>query len=157
MRNAGNRQRGASLRITNPEIYEKKNFQPEEGRATARLVPIISRPEYDKEAEAFLTKYYPAALTTPMSVPMEEVVAKMGLTVIKDQVLTAEHAIFGQICFLDGEITVFDEEKRQYIKRAVNRGTIFIDPQTYFLRNLGCGNNTLAHEPITESIESMQP
>jgi hypothetical protein len=81
-----------------------------------------------------------------MPVPMKEIAKKMGLTIITDTHLTKDLSVFGQICFADGEINTYNEEQSCYIKTSVKRGTIFIDPNTYFLRCLGCVNNTIAHE-----------
>lgn len=138
-----------SFKVKKIDEYERKNYTKDTHKATASLIPIISREQYDKEAEKFLHKYYPQALKTPMPIPIEEIAKnKLGLVVIKDKLLTAEHAIFGQICFFDGKAKVYDENKNQYVDIEVERGTIFIDPQTYFFRNIGCVNNTIAHESV---------
>ena len=138
-----------SFKVKKIDEYERKNYTKDTHKATASLIPIISREQYDEEAEKFLHKYYPQALKTPMPIPIEEIAKnKLGLVVIKDKLLTAEHAIFGQICFFDGKAKVYDENKNQYVDIEVERGTIFIDPQTYFFRNIGCVNNTIAHESV---------
>lgn len=138
-----------SFKVKKIDEYERKNYTKDTHKATASLIPIISREQYDEEAEKFLHKYYPQALKTPMPIPIEEIAKnKLGLVVIKDKLLTAEHAIFGQICFFDGNAKVYDENKSQYVDIEVERGTIFIDPQTYFFRNVGCVNNTIAHESV---------
>lgn len=134
------------FQVCETDEYLRKNYEKDKHQATASLVPIISHDQYDSEAEELLKKYYPKALNSPMPIPIESIANQMGLMIIKNKLLTAEHSIFGQICFIDGQIKIYNQEKNQYENIDVNRGTIFIDPQTYFLRNVGCANNTIAHE-----------
>ncbi|NCB55475.1 MAG: ImmA/IrrE family metallo-endopeptidase, partial [Epsilonproteobacteria bacterium] len=85
--------------------------------------------------------------TTVMQVPMRDIVERrMGIKVIDDVQLTKDLTVFGQVCFSDSTINVYDENTDAYVPLEVRRGTIFIDPNTNFLRCVGCGNNTLAHE-----------
>lgn len=136
-----------NFKVINTNEYSRVNYAKDSKSATQDLVPIIERKDFDREAEAFLNKYCPEALQSPMPVPIYEIAKnKMGLEVVLDKMLTSEHAIFGQVCFLDGVIKTYDELSKHYIDTAVKRGTIFIDPQTYYYRNLGCVNNTIAHE-----------
>lgn len=116
-------------------------------RVTNNLVPIISKAQFDDEATAFLTKYCPEALEAPMAVPIADIAkSKMGLTVITDVRLSEDLSIFGQMCFTGGLATIYDKDEEEYRYIKVERGTMLIDPDTYFLRNLGCLNNTIAHE-----------
>lgn len=114
---------------------------------TNNLVPIIRRAQFDDEATAFLSKYCHEALETPMAVPIADIARnKMGLTIITDLRLSEDFSIFGQMCFTAGLATIFDKDEEEYRDVKVERGTMFVDPDTYFLRNLGCVNNTIAHE-----------
>ena len=63
------------------------------------LVPRISRTQFDSEATAFLEKYCPEALQTPMCVPIESIATeKMQLTVLEYR-MSEDLSILGQICF----------------------------------------------------------
>ena len=56
--------------------------------------------DLDKEATAFLEKYYPEALEEPLRVPIEDIAKeKLGLNVIQGYRITDDFTIFGQICF----------------------------------------------------------
>jgi transcriptional regulator with XRE-family HTH domain len=82
-----------------------------------------------------------------MAVPIEDIVKeKMGLTLIKGGRLTDDFSIFGQICFSQGKVKVYDILSGKEHDLDVKRGTILIDAYTYWERNLGCVNNTIAHE-----------
>lgn len=47
-------------------------------------MPIISRDQFEGEAEKFLTRYCPEALDKPMRVPIETIASDMKLQVIED-------------------------------------------------------------------------
>ena len=114
---------------------------------TNNLVPIISKAQFDDEATTFLAKYFPEAIEKPMAVPIADIAKnKMGLTVITDMRLSEDLSIFGQMCFTGGLATIYDKDEDEYRDVMVERGTMFVDPDTYLLRNLGCLNNTVAHE-----------
>lgn len=113
---------------------------------TNNLVPIISKSEFDDEATAFLNKYCPEALETPMAVPIADIATrKMGLTIL-EQRLTEDFSIFGQMCFTSGIAEIYDRDEDEYREIKVLRGTMIIDPDTLLQRNIGCMNNTIAHE-----------
>ncbi len=109
------------------------------------LVPYISKDNFDKVAEEFLQEVFPEALLAPMPIPTSEVASRLGLT-IKEVRLTKHFTLFGQIYFSDCVTEYFDEDLKDYIPLEVNRGTILVDPHIYFLRNVGCMNNTIIHE-----------
>ncbi len=49
-------------------------------------VPHISKESFDDEAAAFLGKYYPEALATPMVIPIEKIAKeKLGLTIQEER------------------------------------------------------------------------
>ena len=87
------------------------------------------------------------APTHKCAVPIEKIAKeKLGLEVFKGHRLTHDFSIFGQICFSDSDVEVYD--LFDISKETVNakRGTIFVDAYTFWERNLGCVNNTIAHE-----------
>jgi hypothetical protein len=113
---------------------------------TGNLVPVISKEQFDDEATVFLNKYCPEALHTPMAIPIMQIAReRMGLTVL-NQTLTEDLSIFGQMCFTGGLVEIYDKDEDEYREIEVKRGTIIVDPDTFFQRNLGCVNNTVAHE-----------
>ena len=116
--------------------------------ASANIVPIIRKDELDQEAEAFLKDHYAQALDHPCPVPILEIAKnEFHLDVLQGKCITNDLSIFGQICFADGEIELYDPfQTEESEKREVKRGTVIIDAKTFFDRNIGCVNNTLAHE-----------
>lgn len=135
------------FRVLGVELFTYSQKQKLQGTATENFIPVIRREEYEAEAEAFLKEYCPEALTMVMQVPIRDVVEKrMELKVIDDVQLTKDLAVFGQICFNNSIIKIYNSDSDIYNDKVVERGTIFIDPNTVFLRCVGCANNTLAHE-----------
>lgn len=115
--------------------------------ASKSIVPIIARKDLDKEATVFLEKYYPEALAEPMRVPIEDIAKeKLHLNVVQGYRITDDFSIFGQICFSPGKVKIYDFFKTSEKEEEVPRGTILIDAYTYWQRNSGCVNNTIAHE-----------
>lgn len=110
------------------------------------LVPRISKTQFDSEATAFLEKYCPEALWTPMCVPIETIATeKMQLTVLEYR-MSEDLSILGQICFTDGKTEIYDADEDEYREIVVSAGTMIIDPDTYAKRNIGSKRNTMAHE-----------
>ena len=113
---------------------------------TKNLVPVISKAQYDDEATDFLSQFCPEALEKPMAVPIYEIARnKMGLTVLEHR-LSEDFSVYGQMCFTGGIAEIYDKEEDEYREIKVGDGTMIIDPDTYELRNIGCTNNTVAHE-----------
>lgn len=113
------------------------------------LIPVIRKRDFDNKASEFLTKYCPEALQKPMAVPIGDIARKkMGLRVYTDYRLTEDFSILGQMCFTNGLVPIYDKEEDGFYDKKVRYGTMFIDPDTYFMRNLGSVNNTTAHECV---------
>lgn len=113
------------------------------------LVPIIPKDKFDSVATEFLEKYCPEALEKPMSVPIMEIARrKMGLKIVPDFRLSEDFSVYGQICFTSGKAQVYFKETDEYRDILVKRGTMLIDPDTLLERNIGCLNNTIAHECV---------
>lgn len=132
--------------ITDVSIYNP-NKRGGSDRLTDNLVPVIAKEQFDAEGEAFLRKYYTEALLAPMPVNVREVARRMGLT-IKEARLSRHFTIFGEMVFGDCEVKVYDADNRVHIPMEVKRVTILVDPNIYFMRCLGCWNNTVIHECI---------
>lgn len=137
-----------SFNVRNIHIYKRGEIPKKTGpKATRNIVPVIFPNDLDAEAERFLSKYCPEALLEPIELPIEKIAReKLGLEVLKGHRLTHDFSIFGQICFSDSDVEVYD--LFDISKETVNakRGTIFVDAYTFWERNLGCVNNTIAHE-----------
>ena len=137
-----------SLKVSSVKPWSRDSKPSGNGIAASKsIVPIIARKDLDKEATAFLEKYYPEALVEPMRVPIEDIAKeKLHLNVVQGYRITDDFSIFGQICFSPGKVKIYDLFKTSEKEEEVPRGTILIDAYTYWQRNSGCVNNTIAHE-----------
>ena len=127
------------------EVYSNKEKQTKPLSDT--LVPIIKKDELEAVAEDFLKTYFPEALKQPMYINPYELASKMGLAVERKHI-TDDFSTFGQIFFVDTETRYYDKENNEYKTIDVTAGTIIVDPDVFFLRNLGCANNTVVHECV---------
>ncbi len=132
--------------ISDIHIYNKYRSS-KENNLSEYLVPIISKEQLDDVAESFLRKYYPEALIEPMPVPTRQIAERMGLD-IQEVHITKTCTVFGQIYFSDCEIQYYDSDAKAYRSLLVKRGTILVDPNVYFMRNMGSMNNTIVHECV---------
>lgn len=110
---------------------------------SGELVPIISRDQFEYEAEKFLTRYCPEALDKPIRVPIEKVASDMKLQVIEDIPLSDDLTYFGTIIFDNGN--VLDKHRKITIRNA-KRGTVYLDLRVSYERSVGTKRTTLAHE-----------
>jgi hypothetical protein len=101
--------------------------------------------DYEKEAEAFLTKYDCAdAIDNPRPIPIRDIATKlMSLEIIDTECLSFDGSVQGAIAFTNGIIEVFDWSAEETIGYEVSQPSIFIDAD---IMNIGRFNNTLAHE-----------
>ena len=104
-------------------------------------------PNLESIATDFLKRNYPKALLQPMAIDPSELAKSMGLTV-KLKRITEDCSIFGQIFFEDSTAEIYDEKLCQSVEEEVSAKTILVDPETYFLYNLGKVNNTIVHECV---------
>lgn len=111
------------------------------------LVPIIRKDQLEKVATDFLQRHYPEALDAPMSLGPVDLAERMGLSV-NLKTITSDFSVFGQICFADCDTEYYDEDTDSIKSLHVNKGTILVDPNAFFLRNLGAVNNTVIHECV---------
>lgn len=136
-----------SFEVTNIRSYQEGRQRTDEGIAASRnIVPIIYKKDLDKEATNFLLENYPEALEKPMPVPIESIAEKLGLKIIQGNRITNDFSIFGEISFSDGKAKVYDLFSSEETEIDLHRGTILIDVNTFWERNLGCVKNTIAHE-----------
>lgn len=126
--------------------YQRAKQKYKRGNVSSNIVPLLKKDELETEAENFLKAFYPEALQKPMRVPIVDIARAMNLTLIQDKCITEDLSIFGEICFSSGQVQVYDLFKNRKEILEVTRGTILIDPYVFWERNLGCVNNTIAHE-----------
>lgn len=128
------------IRIGNCDSPEEEG--PE--KLSGELVPIISREQFDEEAEKFLLRYCSEALEHPMCTPIYNIAEElMGLTIVDNMNLSSELIYFGTIVFDEGNI--FDRH-RKFLIRNAKRGTVYLDPRVTYERSAGTLRTTLAHE-----------
>ena len=101
--------------------------------------------DYEKEAEAFLTKYECAdAIDNPRPIPIRDIATRlMSLEIIDTEYLSFDGSVQGAIAFTKGIIEVYDWSAEETIGYEVTHPTVFVDAD---ITNVGRINNTLAHE-----------
>lgn len=125
--------------------YSRELFRAEDA-LTQYLVPYIYAKDLDKHAERFLEKYCPRALEEPMPLPIKEIVENMGLTVYHAPL---PDGIFGRTYFNDANVEVFTNKTCSETEdRTICPGTILVNPDVVFMRNIGSTNNTVIHECV---------
>ena len=137
-----------SLTVTGVSSYGQEKPISSEGIPTsANIVPIIHKDELDDVASAFLSKYCAEALIKPIPVPIVKIAEEdLHLHLVHGKCITQDFSVFGEICFSGGTVDVYDLDRKTYAPIDVQRGTIIIDAYTFWERNIGCVNNTIAHE-----------
>ena len=113
-----------------------------------KMIPYIPPADYDKVATEFLETYYSEALQNPMRVPIENI-ARNGLGLdIQYLNLTEELDVYGMTIFTGGIVEIYDPEEGLYDAKPFKAKTILIDSEAVKKTNIGCRNNTLAHECV---------
>ena len=111
------------------------------------LVPLIRSDQLEDVARDFLERNYKEALSRPMFVDPGILAERMGLS-IQMKSASADCSTFGQIFFADCDAEYYDKFDSSFKRTHVNKGTIFVDPESFFLRNVGSVNNTIVHECV---------
>lgn len=135
----------SDLEIYDVCVYNRRNHQKRP--MSNALVPIIYKDDLEKEAEAFLRKYYKEALLQPTWVNPSELARRMKLTVVQHRI-SEDMSVFGQIYFRETDAKLYDGEKKAETVKHVMPGTVIVDPNVAFQRNLGAYNNTIVHECV---------
>lgn len=131
--------------ITDIEIYNSKSNH--KNRLYDSLVPVINKENYEEAAVGFLKRNYSKALIDGEYVDPMELAKSMGLTV-ELRSITEDGSVFGQVYFKDCDTELYNDETGEMEPVHINAKTILVDPQTYFLYNLGKVNNTIVHECV---------
>lgn len=112
------------------------------------LLPYIPSADYDKVATEFLEEYYPEALYNPQPVPILDIARnKIGLDV-QFVCLSEELDLYGMTIFDDGMVEFYVPEEGIYETKVFKKKTVLIDPEAVKKTNIGCQNNTIAHECV---------
>lgn len=132
------------IKIIDVQTYYKKQCDGIQNKLTNTFVPILSTADFDIEAENFLGKYCPQALEEPMAVPVRAIAKSMSLRIKEGMQFKSKMPIFGAIAFFDCKANLRDRDGvlKQY---NIPKGSIIIDNRLNFW-NIGCVNNTIAHE-----------
>lgn len=108
---------------------------------------IIGANRLDDYATKFLKKYCEKALTTPMPLPVDDMLRDANLTV-KTASLSRNLDIFGCCMLLDGYVRVYDTNQGDYVPSFYPAGTLLFDPDSEWIYGEGSKRNTLIHEMI---------
>lgn len=134
-----------SFRIYNAE-YKSDQYRKSKNMGLSKdWVPYIKKRDFDKIAESFLKKYYPYALRQPTPISVDSIVTAMGLTIHHEK-LSPDDSIFGQMVFKDTVIEVVEEG--DLVPKKFDKGSILVDKDVVFKRNVGSFNNTVIHECV---------
>lgn len=134
-----------NFRIYNTEFKSDQYKKSRNLKLSKDWVPYIRKKDFDAIAEKFLRKYYPQALTQPTPVPVETIVSEMGLSIHQEK-LTIDNSVFGKMVFKDTDVEVIEDE--QLVSKHFNKGSILVDKDVVFKRNVGSYNNTVIHEYV---------
>lgn len=134
-----------NFRIYNTEFKSDQYKKSRNLKLSKDWVPYIRKKDFDAIAEKFLRKYYPQALTQPTPVPVETIVSEMGLSIHQEK-LTIDNSVFGKMVFKDTDVEVIEDE--QLVSEHFNKGSILVDKNVVFKRNVGSYNNTVIHECV---------
>lgn len=125
-------------KLTRSDIYD---IDPKSGAL------ILGANRLDDYATKFLKKYCEESLSTPMPLPIEDMLQKANLTV-QTASLSRNLDIFGCCMFLDGYVKIYDPDKGDYVPTFYPAGTLLFDPDSEWAYGEGCKRNTLIHEMI---------
>ncbi|HFV0175545.1 TPA: XRE family transcriptional regulator [Streptococcus agalactiae] len=134
-----------NFRIYNTEFKSDQYKNSRNLKLSKDWVSYIRKKDFDDIAEKFLRKYYPQALTQPTPVPVETIVSEMGLSIHQEK-LTIDNSVFGKMVFKDTDVEVIEDE--QLVSKHFNKGSILVDKDVVFKRNVGSYNNTVIHECV---------
>ncbi len=134
-----------NVRITRVDEYSQERFK-KESKLDHFFVPYLYSEDADDAAENFLKEYYPSAVETPMPLPINEIVRNLGL---KMYYAPLDNTTFGRTYFDTAIVTVYEDLlSRTTVEITISAGTLLINPDIYFMRNVGSVNNTIIHECV---------
>lgn len=134
-----------NVRIVRVEEYSKDRFDKETA-LDHYLVPYLYSEAADEVAEDFLRDHCPQALQTAMPLPVQDVVRDMGMQLY---FAPLDDSIFGKTYFETSEVTVYtDDAFQKTAEITALPGTMLVNPNVFFMYNIGTMNNTIIHECV---------
>ena len=131
--------------VTGAEEYNKAVYDKDKS-LSQNLVPYMYEEDVERHAEDFLRRNFGKALLQPMPLPVEEITKAMGMEMYYAPL---GDKIFGKTYFGEETVTVYESilgrEKHEITTRP---GTMLINPNVYFMYNIGTANNTVIHECV---------
>ena len=133
------------VKITNIEDYNPNTYERDRS-LNQNLVPYMYEEDVEKHAEDFLKRHYPKALLQPMAIPVEEIVQAMGMKLFYAPL---EEGIFGKTYFGSEKVKVYTNIlQKEIVETITEPGTMLINPDVYYMYNIGTANNTIIHECV---------
>ena len=133
------------MKLLKAEDYSPNEYERDRS-LSQNFIPYIYEEDIEKHAEAFLKKHYPKALLQPMSLPADEILASMGMQMYYAPL---GNGIFGKTCFGEERVTVYDNILGANPHEITTvPGVMLINPNVYFMYNIGTANNTIIHECV---------
>ena len=134
-----------NVKIVRVEEYNKDRFD-KESALDHYLVPYLYSEDADTVAENFLNKHCKRALKTAMPLPVEEIVRDLGMQLF---FAPLDDNIFGKTYFETSTVTVYsDTAFLKTEEKTIAPGTMLVNPNTFFMYNIGTMNNTIIHECV---------
>ena len=106
---------------------------------------VLGSNRLDDYATTVLQKYCPQALTTPMPLPVEDMVQAEGLSVVEARLSESLDA-FACCMLVDGTVTIYNEDRSSSTSVEYPQGTIVVDPETEWTRGAAFKRAVLMHE-----------
>ena len=101
-----------NIRFNGIDIYNTSRCQHS---IDGSLVPYISKKDYDKVANEFLTKFYPEAFNGKTIDPCL-IAGRMGLKTIKRRI-KEDGSVFGQSFFMNAKAKFYNNETHSYYEK----------------------------------------
>lgn len=131
--------------VIKAEEYNKAVYDKDKS-LSQNLVPYMYEEDVERHAEDFLRRNFGKALLQPMPLPVEEIAKAMGMEMYYAPL---GDKIFGKTYFGEETVTVYESilgrEKHEITTKP---GTMLINPNVYFMYNIGTANNTVIHECV---------
>ncbi|RRG04978.1 MAG: XRE family transcriptional regulator [Lactobacillus sp.] len=134
----------SGFRILRVDDYTKNQYNKEDS-LSHYLVPYLYAADLDKAAEDFLRRNYPEATLQPMKLDMDVLLKNMALQRV---FAPLPDNVFGKTYFADADIEICDEKGDNVQAEHVTPGTVVINPNASFIRNIGSVRNTTVHECV---------
>lgn len=108
---------------------------------------ILGKNRLEDYAKKYLSEHCREALTTPMPLPVDQIIKDAGLTV-ETASLSSNLDVFGCCMLLDGYVEIYDKETGEMQEVFYPAGTILFDPDSEWAYGEGAKRNTLIHEAL---------